>query len=239
MRVIVADDEEPARRLLVRLLDELGGVEVVAEASNGLEALTAIGRTQPELILLDIDMPELDGLALAARYAHLPPIVFVTAHDEHALRAFEVGAIDYLLKPVGRERLATTLHRARARTAADPRGFEGLPGAQPGRSARVVVHDRGVIRVFDAAAIDRFHARDKYTAFSVDGAEHLTEEPLLELEQRLRPFGFQRVHRGELVRIAAVRTVTADGREAGLADGQRVRISRRFLPGLRAVLGIG
>lgn len=239
MRVVVADDEAPARRLLIRLLAQLGGIEVVAEAETGLQALAAVGRTQPDVLLLDIDMPELDGLALAAGHRHLPPVVFVTAHDAHAVAAFEIGAVDYLLKPVAIERLATALARVRERAAPAVRAFEAWRSLRGDLTPRVLAHTGGTTLVFDATTIDRFHAVEKYTAFTVDGVEHLTEEPLVALEERLRPFGFLRVHRGELVRIAAIRALVAEpgGHDAQLRDGQRVRVSRRFLPSLRTALG--
>jgi DNA-binding LytR/AlgR family response regulator len=239
MKVVVADDEEPARRLLVRLLGQLGGIRVVAEASDGLEALAAVGREAPELLLLDIDMPELDGLELAARYAHLPPVVFVTAHDEHALRAFDVGAIDYVLKPVQLERLATAIARARDRNASAAAPLQALQRTRGVDTVRVLAQEHGELLIFDAAGIDRFQASDKYTLFSVDGREHLTEEPLTALEERLRAVGFLRVHRAELVRVSAIRALTSapGGHQARLADGQVVRVSRRFLPELKRALG--
>jgi two-component system LytT family response regulator len=239
MKVVVADDEEPARRLLIRLLGQLGGISVVAEAADGIEALAAVGREAPELLLLDIDMPELDGLELAARYAHLPPVVFVTAHAGHALQAFDVGAVDYVLKPVQLERLATALARARERNASAAAPLEALLRTRGVEGARVLAQERGELLIFDATGIDRFHASDKYTMFSVDGREHLTEEPLTALEERLRAFGFLRVHRAELVRVAAIRALTSapGGHQARLADGQVVRVSRRFLPDLKRALG--
>jgi DNA-binding LytR/AlgR family response regulator len=240
MKVVVADDEEPARRLLVRLLGEIGGIEVVGEAATGVDALAIVGRTRPDVLLLDIDMPEMDGLELAARHADLPPVVFVTAHDEHAVRAFELDAVDYLLKPVGRERLAAALQRARARAGAGPADAALLAHARTDGIPRVVVRERDAILVFEATAIDRFHAADKYTLFTVEGREHATEESLLALEVRLAAHGFVRVHRGELVRISAIRALTTrDGmHEAQLRDGSSVRVSRRSLAALKAALGI-
>jgi DNA-binding LytR/AlgR family response regulator len=233
MRVLVADDEAPARRLLIRMLEQLG-VEVVGEASTGLEALAQVGRVRPELLLLDIDMPEMDGLELAARHARLPPVVFVTAHEQHAVRAFELDALDYLLKPVRLERLAAALQRARER------GGPRLPRPPDDGVPRVIAHDRGAILVFDARTIDRFHAAEKYTLFTVDGREHMTEEPLVALETRLRGLGFLRVHRGELIRITAVRALTGSGRdhEVHLQGGEVVRVSRRSLASLKRALGI-
>lgn len=236
MRVLIADDEAPARRMLARLVEQLGS-EVVGEAANGLDVLAAVGKSRPEVLLLDIHMPDLDGIDLAARYPHLPPIVFVTAHDEHAVRAFELGAVDYLVKPVRLERLAAALHRAHARTAAP-----SLPALEGEASApRVISRDGTTLRVFDAASIDRFHATDKYTVFRVDGAEHEIEESLNALEKRLRPIGYVRVHRGELVKVAAITSLTSDGdgHFVQLRSGERVSVSRRLVGAVKNALGLG
>jgi DNA-binding LytR/AlgR family response regulator len=234
MRVLIADDEAPARRLLARLVQQLGS-DVVGEVDSGLAVLAAVSSAAPDVILLDIHMPELDGIELAARYAHLPPVVFVTTHDEHAVRAFELGAVDYLLKPVRLERLATALHRVQARRA------PATPAPVPEAGARrVVTRDRDTIRVFDVASIDRFHATDKYTVFHVDGAEHVTEESLTALEQRLGPHDYLRVHRGELVKIAAITSLTSDdeGHFVMLRSGARVPVSRRLVSAVKDALGI-
>jgi DNA-binding LytR/AlgR family response regulator len=235
MRVLVVDDEPPARRHLIRMLSAMPGVEVAGEAEDGMAAVAAIARVRPELLLLDIHMPGLDGLALAARYAELPPVVFVTAYDEHAIRAFELGAIDYLMKPVRPERLALALERAAARGSARA-GFAALValGVETAQPPRVVVNDRGAIRLFDARQITRFRAVDKYTAFVVAGEEHLTEEPLAALEQRLAPHGFVRVHRGELVALPAIASF-AD-QQVRLCDGQVARVSRRLVGALKKQL---
>ncbi len=232
MKVLVVDDELPARRRLRRLLGEIGGVTVVGEAGCGREALDAVERERPDLLLLDIDMPGIDGLALAAHHP-LPPVVFVTAHEEHAVRAFDLEAIDYLLKPVALDRLRTALRRAATRV--EPR--RPPPAVDV---PRVISHERGQVRLFDARAIARFRAVDKYTAFVVDGVEHLTEEPLSALEERLGPHGFVRVHRGELIDLGAVEALWLDddGHRIRLRDGQVARASRRLVAGLRQRLGL-
>ena len=240
MKVLVVDDEAPARRRLRRMLEDLQGIELVEEAADGQEALAAVDRMKPDLLLLDIQMPGLDGLALAAACANLPPVVFVTAHDEHAVRAFEVNAVDYLLKPVRPERLARALERVRARGATAAESFRAVPHLGNREAPRIATHGRATIRLFDASAIDRFWASDKYTVFRCEGEEHLTEEPLSVLAERLAPWGFLRVHRSELIRLAAVRALSSDDgvHEVKLADGQVSRVSRRLIGALRKKLGL-
>jgi DNA-binding LytR/AlgR family response regulator len=252
VKVLIVDDEAPARRRMARLLEEvgqaleeaaratLGPIEVAGEAASGEEALAAIGRARPDLLLLDIEMPELDGMALAARYVDLPPLIFVTAHDQHAVRAFDLHAVDYLLKPVRPERLLRALLRAAARPTPARQGFAALPPAVGGgAAARVVTQHRGAIRLFDACTVSRFWASSKYTLFLADGEEQVTEEPLAALEQRLAPLGFMRVHRGELIRVSALRAlVLDDGRHwARLEDGQVAAVSRRLVRLLKEKLG--
>ncbi|MEM9192172.1 MAG: LytTR family DNA-binding domain-containing protein [Myxococcota bacterium] len=240
MRVLVVDDEPPARRRLQRLLEEIGDVEVVGEASTGAEGLEKVRALQPDVMLLDIRMPGMDGLTLAASGADLPPIVFVTAYDEHAVAAFEANAVDYLLKPVRRERLQKALGRVRARsteTQTDLQRLMELLAAQQ-EVPRVTAQESGTLHVFDAREITRFYASDKYTAFCVEGREFLIEESLSQLEERLHTLDFMRVHRGELIGLRHVRAVRSEdaGGVAELTDGQCARVSRRHLPALRRAL---
>lgn len=235
MRVLVVDDEAPARRRLIRLLATVPDVTVAGEAGDADETLAQIAALAPDVMLLDIRLPGMDGVALAARYAHLPPIVFVTAYDEFALRAFELDAVDYLVKPVRPERLVAALDRARRRVDA---GAATLARLAPASTTRIVVVDRGALRLFDARDVRRFWARDRYTLFHADGDERLTEEPLAALAERLAPHGFMRVHRGELVNLAYVRALRSDDGQhvAELDDGQHARISRRVLTAFKAAL---
>src|SRR5690606_13235385 len=174
VKVLVVDDEAPARRRLVRMLERLGGVEVVGEAADGEQALALVRQRAPELLLLDIDMPEMDGLELA-EVPGLPPVVFTTAHAEHALWAFEVAAVDYLLKPISRERLAEAIERARARGwgAAGARGCGEPPREAPAAesSPRIIARSGGTQHVIEAGEITRFHATDKVTVFVHEGRE--------------------------------------------------------------------
>ena len=234
MNVLVVDDEAPARRRLVRMLREVPDVVVSGEAESGASALEAIERLRPDLLLLDIEMPELDGLALATR--SVPPVIFVTAHERHAIPAFEVDAVDYLLKPVRQQRLIQALEKAARRIGGSALAAESNPPA-----ARIVTFDRGATRMFDARKLTRLWSSEKYTVFFADGAERLTAETLSMLEKRLAPFGFIRVHRGELIRASAVRSLQTRGGvlEVELEDGQIARVSRRLVAALKAQLDLG
>lgn len=245
MRVLVVDDEPLARRRLIRMLGQMEDVQVAGEAADGQEALERIALLEPDVVLLDIRMPGLDGLSLARTVPNLPPVVFTTAYDEHAVDAFEANAIDYLLKPVKRERLERALSRVRERAGRREssdvvKALERLLGDRDRTSApRITAHDNGALHVFDAREIPRFYAQDKYTAFLVEGREYLLEESLSSLERRLEAFDFLRVHRGELVALAQVRAFRPEdaGGVVELRDGQTARVSRRFVPALRKKLG--
>lgn len=246
MRVLVVDDEPLARRRLVRLLGRIPDTEVAGEAANGEEALARARELRPDVMLLDIRMPGLDGLAVARQSAGLPPIIFVTAYEQHAVEAFEANAMDYLLKPVQLERLATALTRARKRTASDAGKLDVLlreildrRSREP--EAKVTARLGSTIRVFDARDIARFHAEDRYTVFRHEGQEFLLDEPLNTLEERLTDLGFVRVHRAELVNVHRVKALhLEDGAtEVELSDGQRAPVSRRQASELRRRLGMG
>lgn len=242
MRVLVADDEAPARRRLVRMLGELGGIEVVGEAADGRAVLGMSERLHPDLILLDIEMPELEGISVARRLAAgSPAVIFVTAHEEHAVSAFAVDAVDYLVKPVRRERLAEALRRARARRAGlDEAIRSSAEVARLEVRARLVAHAGAAARFFDARRISHFWALEKYVAFRADGDEHLSAESLSALEARLAPFGFIRVHRSHLVRRSSIRELQAARgfSQARLDDGRVVPVSRRLLGRLKRQLDL-
>lgn len=244
MRVLVVDDEAPARRRMLRMLAEIDDVEVVGEAADGVEAREAIVRLRPDVVLLDVQMPELDGLALA-RGGTMPQIVFVTAHAEHAIAAFELAAVDYLLKPVERERLRRAIDRVRERLGRDGLGDAAALGEllraarQREPAPRLSARDGARTRLFDVADITRLCAQDKYVVLQHGGREYLLDESLAELEERLAPHGFVRVHRSELVNLAAVVAIVGEGSaaRAELRDGQSAAVSRRELPALRRRLG--
>ncbi len=245
MRVLVVDDEPIARRRLVRMLQRLPNVEVAGQASDGVEALGRIDELRPDLVLLDIRMPGLDGIAVASSSQSLPPIVFTTAYSEYAVDAFDIAAVDYLLKPIKRERLEAALERARSRTAAPDgaqleRLVEQLTHARPVEPAPVTARLGATVHVFDPREISRFYASSKYTLFCRDGREYVLDETLASLEQRLADVGFLRVHRSELVNLKRIRALrTEDDRTfVELAGGETALVSRRLAGGLRERLGI-
>ncbi|WP_437756924.1 LytR/AlgR family response regulator transcription factor [Sorangium sp. So ce1389] len=257
VRVLVVDDEALARARLVRMLARVEDTEVVGEAATGAQALERARELHPDLLLLDVDMPGLDGFGVAEAVG-APLVVFTTAHAQYAALAFEADAVDYLLKPVVQERLERALEKVRQRVrarsvmatsarppepspvtaapAAGERAAEAAAGVST--AALLTVHDGGKVRFFDPLRVTRFRADDKYTAFLLDGEEHLLRESLSTLEERLAPFGFVRVHRAELVRANAVRALTPDagGALLHLSDGQTVSVSRRSLPALKQAL---
>ena len=243
MKVLVADDEEVARRRLARMLTDLGGIDLVGEAANGRDAVLLSRSLRPDLLFLDIEMPELEGIAVARHLAApaAPAIVFVTAHEQHAVSAFDLEAVDYLLKPVRMQRLARAVERARARRAERDQALD--LATRPARlddAARLVAQVGTATHLFDARRIPRFWALEKYTAFAADGDEHLVAESLSALELRLEPFGFVRVHRSHLVQRSAIRELRASRRALALSlhDGTLVPVSRRLLRHLKRKLGL-
>ncbi|HEY2345340.1 MAG TPA: LytTR family DNA-binding domain-containing protein [Xanthomonadaceae bacterium] len=239
MDVLIADDEPLARERLRALLAEHADVVVVGEAGNGREAMDAVERLRPDLLLLDIAMPVMDGLETAHHLALLdapPALVFCTAYDQHALSAFEAAAVDYLVKPVRAERLAMALERARRHAAARPdiARVASLPRNKPRThlSARL----RGSLRLIPVGEIAFLQADEKYVAVHHTRGEDLIEESLKSLEAE---FGdrFLRIHRNCLVAADALIELrrTADGQaHVVLRDiAAPLEVSRRCLPALR------
>jgi DNA-binding LytR/AlgR family response regulator len=242
VKVLLVDDEALARARLLRMLAGIEGIEPVGEAETGREALDKIAELAPDCVLLDVRMPGLDGLEVARNTD--VPVIFTTAHDGYAVEAFELAAVDYLLKPVRRERLLRALEKVRRGASAGRDRldalFQRLLTNSPAAPARISARRGDAVHLFDPAEIVRFKAAGGYTCFQRDGHEFLLDESLSQLEERLSPLGFLRVHRSELVRLDAVRALHG---EAGntmveLSDGQRAPVSRRLVADLRRRLGI-
>ncbi len=236
MKVVIADDEPLARERLRSLLAEQDGVEVVAEAENGEQALHACAELQPDLVLLDIAMPGLDGLEAARHLATFDPrpaVVFCTAYDAHALSAFEAAAIDYLMKPVRPERLAAALERARTFLA----GRSGQQGA-PSQQARTLLcaRLRGSLRLIPIEDIHYLQAEEKYVVVHHARGEDLIEESLKSLEEEF--IGrFVRIHRNCLVarhELVELRRNSAGQVQAVLRHGkQPLEVSRRCVASIK------
>jgi two-component system, LytTR family, response regulator len=247
-RVLIADDEAPARRKLARFLEEHGEIEVVAEASNGIDAVDLIAMTQPEIVFLDIHMPDLDGLGVAeaiARTSSPPAIVFVTAHDEYALRAFDVSAVDYLLKPYDRERFDRAVERAMVRVAAPlPSGALAQVVAQARNeepfAKRLLVPHQGRSFFLPVGEIARVSSDgNNVDVHSARGLFRL-RSTMEAVEARLDPTVFVRIHRSHLVNIdaiAAIEPAFHGDQTVTLRDGTTLPWSLRYAsrrPDLRA-----
>lgn len=233
MRVAIVDDEALARSVLREYLAALSDVEVVAECANGFEAVKVVAELKPDLLLLDVQMPKLDGFEVLDLVGRDVAVIFVTAYDQYALRAFEVHAIDYLLKPFSAGRLAEALDRARERLS---RG-ERLPVAEVTKAARpddshasrILVRDGSRVHVLPVPKIAYVQAQDDYAAFFCDGKEYLKEQTLTEVESSLDPAKFVRIHRSYLLNLDWLARVELDEREnriAILTDGRRLPVSR-------------
>ena len=217
LRVLIVDDEPPARERLARMLAEIPDVAVVGEAGNGADAVTACDRLAPDVVLLDIRMPGMDGLEAARHLGALeepPAVVFVTAHDEHALEAFEAQALGYLLKPVRQEKLARALQRA-ARVAA-PQLLRAAEQARLGRRRQQICARLGdQLRLIPVDDILYFAAGQKYVTVRHRGGSDLIDESLRALAAEFAP-DFVRIHRNSLVAVRHVESVERS------ADGQYV-----------------
>ena len=236
LRVLIVDDEAPARRRIRRLLTADPDIAVVGECGDGASAVTEILSARPDLVFLDVQMPERDGFAVVSALpaGALPAILFVTAHDKYALRAFDVHAVDYLLKPFTAERFRTALARARERIekrTADA-GLATLAEtlrARPTYLSRVPVRTGGRTVFVDLAAVDWLEAADNYVRLQVGHREYLVRETLAALEAQLDPERFVRIHRSMIVqvdRIAALRPTSHGDAEVTLRDGTRLAVSR-------------
>jgi two-component system LytT family response regulator len=241
MRVIIVDDEHLARALLREYLAAHPEVEIVAECANGFEAVKAIGELQPDLVFLDIQMPKLDGFEVVELAGTRAQYVFVTAYDQFALKAFEVRAIDYLLKPFSRERLAQALASARSR-ATPPEQVEAVAmdaARRHGPLERILIRDGARVHVVPAKSIDWIEAQDDYVQISAGGRTHLKNGRMAELEQGLDPSLFLRVHRSYIVNVGAIERIEAASKDswcAVLKDGKRVPVSRSGYQKVRELL---
>ncbi|MGE0554275.1 MAG: LytR/AlgR family response regulator transcription factor [Gemmatimonadales bacterium] len=263
-RAVVVDDEPAAREAIRTLLAGESRLRIVAEATNGREAVTVLDRERPDLVFLDVQMPDLDGFEVLDELAERAPpgVVFVTAHDEHALRAFEVHALDYLLKPFGRPRFGRSIERALGRLAAEqvlterqagalhrtatpPRGEEAgtlEPGSAPlGPGRRLGIKLGSKTRVIEIDTIDWVEACGDYLRLHAGERAHLVSESMGNLERRLDRARFARVHRSIIVNVARITEMSREADGAGsvtLGDGTVLRVARGRWDGVEAALAL-
>lgn len=248
IRVVIADDEPLARERIRTLLDSHRDFELIAECGDGEETVRVLAVEKPDLVFLDVQMPELDGFGVVGTFtpAQRPWVVFITAYDEHAVRAFEVNAIDYLLKPVEPKRFEAAIVRVRERLAQSPADrnvaleavLAELRKAR-GHTARLVVRDGSKVTFVRTEEIDWIDASGNYARLHVGGAVHLLREPLKGLESRLDPERFLRVHRSAIVnleRITSVEPYFHGEYILTLNDGTRLTSSRTHSARLRGFL---
>jgi len=242
LRAVIVDDEDLARQVVRELLEAHPEIEIAAECANGFEAVKAVTELKPDLLFLDIQMPKLDGFEVLELIGTDMAVIFATAYDQHALRAFEVHAVDYLLKPFGAERFEQALARARQRMGAKLPPASDLKAATraPGEFAeRIVVRDGTRVHIIPIAKLDYAEAQDDYIALASEGKKHLKQQTISSLETLLDPSRFLRVHRSYIVNLERVAKIEPYGKDTHLAiltDGARLPVSRSGYSRLRAVL---
>lgn len=238
---LIVDDEPVARAGLRAMLGAFDWVCVVGEAADGASAVQAIDRLRPELVFLDVQMPGLLGTEVVRRIQHRPFVIFTTAYSRHAVTAFEVSAVDYLLKPFGAVRLASAMERVRAAVGEPaPAGvLERLSGALAGGPiTRIFVRTGGALIPLAVGSVSRFDAEGDYVFACVGKTRHVLGLPLSRLEERLDPTRFVRVHRAHVVNLDHVRAFRPDARgnlRAEMADGSYVPVSRSRAQALRSL----
>jgi len=241
LRVVIVDDEEPARMAVRQDLEAVGGVEILGECANGFEAIKAVTELKPDLLILDVQMPKLDGFEVLEVIGREVPVVFITAFDEFALRAFEVHAVDYLLKPCSIDRLREALTRARARKALSvtPTALRHAARRPGSPLERVIIRDGADVHVLPVGKIDYVEAQDDYVSFQTQGRALLKEQTLSELETQLDPRRFVRIHRSYILnieRLAKVELYAKDSRVAILQNGTTLPVSRSGYQRLQQLL---
>jgi len=248
IRLVVVEDEPAARARIAAIVESFDGLTLVAECPDGAAAVAAILEQRPDLVLLDIQLPELDGFEVIAALAgeHLPAVVFITAHDEFAVRAFDAEAIDYVLKPFTTDRLRRALERAVARleSAGGPLRGEPLRAAAAGAAAgtpltRFVVRLGREVRFVAVGEVDWIEVADNYLRLHAGGRSHLVRSTLAEVMARLDPARFRQINRGLVLNVDRVTAIEHTGSgiyRLTMADGARLANSRTYSGTVRALV---
>ena len=243
LRVVVVDDEELARSVVREHLASHPDVEVAAECANGLEAIEAVAAHAPDLLFLDVQMPRLTGFETLELLEPRPAVVFVTAYDRHAVKAFEVNAVDYLLKPFSKERFDAALAKARALLATgarrpDPAALAAAARPEGAPLERIAVREGTRVTLLPVDRVEWVKAEDDYVLIRSGGRNHLKHQPLADLAAQLPAARFVRVHRSWIVNVARLAALE-EGKTAVMTDGERVPVSRSGSARLKELLRNG
>jgi two-component system LytT family response regulator len=239
---LIVDDEELARHVIRELLTPHTEIKVLAECANGFEAVKAFAEHKPELVFLDVQMPKLTGFDVLELIGENACVIFTTAFDQYAMRAFEVHAVDYLLKPIGKQRFEQALEHAKRRLGEKmPSAQQLADAARPSQQflERVVVKDGTRVTLIPIAKLDYVEAQDDYVALASQGKKHLKQQTIASLEACLDPKSFVRIHRSYIVnleRVARIEPYGRDSRLAILSDGARLPVSRAGYARLQPLL---
>lgn len=234
IRALVVDDEELARGIVLEFLRDETDIEVVAECNNGFDAVKAVQRYRPDLIFLDVQMPKLNGFEVLELIGREMAVVFTTAYDQYAMKAFDAAAVDYLLKPFDQQRFREALKRARQRlreatTMPEPAELARLARHAEQYASRIVIRDGAQVHILAVEDLEHAEAQDDYVALRCGGRTHLKQQTISSLEQSLDPAHFVRVHRSYLLNvnfIAKLEVMTKDTRVARLKSGVDIPVSR-------------
>jgi two-component system LytT family response regulator len=245
LRALLVDDEELARQLLREYLASQSDVEIVGECGNGFDAVKAIQELKPDIVFLDVQMPKLDGFEVLELIPTQSAIVFVTAYDQYATRAFDAAAVDYLLKPFDEKRFQVALGRVRQRAAEnknqaiDASGLKNAAKAPGHYSERIVVKDGTRVHIVPVVQLEYVEAQEDYVAIHSNGKTYLKQQTISSLEESLNPAHYIRVHRSYIVsldQVAKIEPYTKDSRIAVLKSGAQVPVSRTGFLRLREAM---
>ena len=242
IRAVIVDDEDLSRQMLREFLSRHPEIDIEAECANGFEAVKAVTELKPDLLFLDIQMPKLNGFEVLELIGTEIAVVFVTAYDEYAIRAFDIHAVDYLLKPFGAERFETALHRVKQRLGGNlPPAIELSSSARPPaqHAERIVVRDGTRVHIIPVVKLDYVEAQDDYVGLCSEGKTHLKQQTISSLETVLDPAQFVRVHRSYIVNLEKITKIEPYGKDnhvVVLTSGARLPVSRTGYARLRALL---
>jgi two-component system LytT family response regulator len=239
MRVIIVDDEELARAVMREYLASHADISIVAECANGFEAVKAIAELDPDLVFIDIQMPKLNGFEVVELAGRKTRYVFVTAFDQYAIKAFEIHAVDYLLKPFSQQRLDEALAHARSQVGNAPALDAVVRETRNKPLERVLIRDGAKVHVIAAAKIDYIEAQDDYVQIRSEGKSWLKSQPLSELESQLDPALFVRIHRSYIINLARIQRIEPSGKDSHVAvllDDTRIPISRSGYQKVRNII---